>query len=267
MSASAALFFFTLRQSFRDMKFWLVVTALFLPCVLVGVVRYFGPPQNVEQAWALYHGLIHFMFLLGLVPLACMIHGAGLIGTEVEARTITYLITRRLKRRTVLAVRFAAALTALTLACWAALIALHFCVVVNRDWVSMSTNMGAPWSPVRDLTVYLGLMPAALAGFLALFALIGIVFSKPLAWSLVYFVIFELILGNIPADVSRYSIIRQLRSWAVAMMPSVERLGSEVMVADSRGLRNVILVAVIALVFACIRVSRRELVPGKVARD
>ena len=110
MSAIIALFFFTVRQSLRDMKFWLVVAALFLPCLLAGVVRYFGPPPTLERVWSLYHGMIQFMFLLGLIPLACMIYGSGLIGAEVESRTITYLITRTLKRRTVLTVRFAAVL-------------------------------------------------------------------------------------------------------------------------------------------------------------
>jgi len=267
MSASIALFFFTLRQSVRDLKFWLVVAALFLPCLLVGVVRYFGPQQSLERAWTLYHGLAQFMYLLGLVPLACMIFGTGLIGAEVEARTITYLITRRLRRRTVLAIRFAAALVALTVASWAGLLALHVCVVANRDWAMMKAGTLGEWNPVSDLSVYFGLIPVAVGGFLALFTLFGILFAKPLAWSLVYFVMFELVLGNIPAEVNQYSLVRHLRCWAVSRIPNLTQLNPEVMIADPAGLRNVIIAGVVGLVLACVWIGRRELVPGKVARD
>lgn len=267
MSTMLALFNFTLRQCLRDLKFWLTVVALFLPCVLVGVVRYFGPAQSPDRAWMLYQGLTHFMLLLVLVPLASMIYGTGLIGAEVESRTITYLITRRLRRRTVLAVRFVAIWIALTAACWAGLVALHLCVVARRNWTGMDHGTLGGWNVTAELFDYMVLIPVAVGGFLAVFALIGIVFSRPLAWSLVYFVMFELILGNIPADVNQYSLVRHLRGWAVTRVANLERLNPEMMIADSGGLRNVILVGGVSLILACVWIGRRELVPGKVARD
>ncbi len=267
MTAIIALFFFTIRQSLRDVKFWLVVAALFLPCLLVGVVRYFGPPQNIERAWSLYHGLIQFMFLLGLIPLACMIYGTGLIGSEVESRTITYLIIRKLKRRTVLAVRFASVLTVLTSVSLAALVALHVCVIVNQEWTTTIFGQAVAWNPVAELKVYLCMIPVAVAGFLSIFTLIGILVSRPLAWSLVYFVLFELVVGNVPAAISKYSLARQLRGWVVSVVPELNQLNPQLLIADPNGLWNVSMVAVASLVVSCIWIGRRELVPHKVARD
>lgn len=267
MTAIIALFLFTVRQSLRDMKFWLVVAALFLPCLLVGVIRYFGPPQKVDTAWALYHGLIQFMFLLGLIPLACMIYGTGLIGAEVDARTITYLITRSLKRRTLLIVRFAAVFAVLIFACYVSLAALHVCVLSGQDWATSVFGASDEWNPLIELRLYACMVPVAVAGFLSVFTLIGILVSRPLAWSLVYFVMFELVVGNIPAAVSKYSLARQLRGWVVSVIPELSKLNPQILLPDSNGLWNVGVVVLCALILSCIGIGRRELVPHKVARD
>ena len=267
MSAILALFTFTVRQAFGDLKFWLVVAALFFPCLLVGVIRYFGPPQSMAHAWSAYHGLVQFMFVLGLIPLACMIYGSGLIGSEVDAKTITYLITRTLKRRTVLVTRFAAVFTVLAAACCVALVGLHVCVVAGQEWATSAFGPAEGWYPASELKVYLLMTPVAVAGFLAVFALIGIVATRPLAWSLAYFVLFELVVGNVPAEVNKYSLARHLRAWIVSVIPEVAQLNPQILVADPRGLWNVGLVAAASLVLACVWIGRRELVPHKVARD
>lgn len=267
MTAMVALFQFTARQTLRDVKFWLAVAALFLPCVLVGIIRYFGEPPRVDQAWELYHGVVCFMVLLGLVPLICMIYGTGLIGSEVESRTITYLITRTLKRRTVLFVRFAAVFALLTLACCASVVGLHVSIVAGQAWaVSLFSNI-EQWAMGRDLAIYLAMMPLAVGGFLSLFTLIGIIVTRPLAWSLVYFVMFELVAGNVPAEISRYSLARQVRSWVVNVNPAIADLNPNILVGDPNGIWNVLAVIVVALVLSGIWIGRRELVPHKVARD
>jgi ABC-2 type transport system permease protein len=267
MSAIIALFVFTIRQAFGDLKFWLVVAALFLPCLLVVVIRYFGPPQSVHDAWAAYHGLIQFMFVLGLIPLACMIYGSGLIGSEVDSKTITYLITRTLKRRTVLATRFAAVFTVLAAACCLALVGLHICVVSGQEWATSVFGPADGWYPASELKIYLAMVPVAVGGFLAIFTLLGILVRRPLAWSLAYFVLFELVVGNVPAAVSKYSLARQLRGWVVSMIPEVAQLNPHVLVADAAGLWNVALVSAASLILACVWIGRRELVTHKVARD
>lgn len=267
MSAIAALFTFTVRQTIRDLKFWLAAAAMFLPCVLVGIIRYFGETPRVDQAWELYHGMICFMVLLGLIPLICMIYGTSLIGSEVESRTITYLITRKLKRRTVLLVRFAAEFTVLSAACSFPVAALHVCVVAGQPWAHSMFGEIEQWNLGRDLAIYMAMIPLAVGGFLSLFTLIGIAVTRPLAWSLLYFVMFELVAGNVPADVSKYSLARQVRSWVVSVNPTISELNPNILIGDPNGIWRVLLVSVTALVLSGIWIGRRELVPHKVARD
>lgn len=267
MTATIALFRFTIRQALLDIKFWLVVAALFFPCLLAATIRYFGPPMDVQEAWKLYHGLVQFMFLMGLIPLACMVYGSGLIGSEVESRTITYLITRTLKRRTILLVRFAALFIVLTAACVVALGALNACMIAGQEWSNSIFAADGPWDPVHDLKVYLLLSPAAVAGFLAVFTFIGLLAARPLALSLIYFVIFELVVANVPAAVSKYSLLHQLRGWAVSAIPPLNNLNPELLLPDEGGLRNVALVVLAALLISSILITRKELVPHKVAKD
>ena len=268
MNAILALFFFTVRQSLRDLKYWLVVAVLFLPCLLVGIVRYFGPVPKVTAAWMLYHGLVQLMLLMGMIPLVCMIYGSGLIGAEVESRTIGYLITRTLRRRTVLLTRYAAVFLVLTVTCYAALAALHVCILAGQPWASSMFASVEQWNTARELGVYLAVTPVAVAGFLAIFTLIGVFAAKPLALSLLYYIVFEIVLGNVPAAVSKYSIVRQIRGWVVSGIPELNQVNPELFgVAGASGLRNILIVTVAALILSCLCVGRRELVQHKVARD
>ena len=186
----------------------------------------------------------------------------------MESRTIGYLITRTLRRRTVLVTRFAAVFLVLTVTCYAALGALHVCALAGQPWANSMLTSVVEWNAAQDLGVYLAVTPVAVAGFLAIFTLIGVVAAKPLALSLLYYIVFEIALGNVPAAVSKYSIVRQLRGWVVSRIPELNQINPEVFrVADAGGLGNIMIVTFAALILACVCIGQRELVPHKVARD
>lgn len=273
----AALFLFTIRQMLRDAKFWAVAAALFLPCALALLIRHFHPPiNNLAPAWYLYHGLSQFMFLMGLLPLACMIYGTGLIGSEAESKTIGYLITRRLRRRTVLLTKFAATALVLIAACGVASAAIYACVVFRLDWPSLAPKSAAlaHWAPAQELIVYLSVTALGVIGFLAIFSLIGLLTAKPLAMSVLYMVVVELVIGNLPLGARAYSLIHQLRVSAAASIPRLadlfelpSDLGAQLFPTNGSGVPEVLIASAAALVLACVLVSVRELTPSKVARD
>lgn len=275
--AIAALFLFTIRQMLRDAKFWAVAAALFLPCGLALLIQRFHPPIHcLTPAWHLDHGLSQFMFLMGLVPLACMIYGTGLIGSEAESRTIGYLITRRLRRRTVLLTKFVATALVLILICSAAAAAIYASVVWRLDWPSLAPKSGdlVDWNPAQELIVYLGIAALGVIGFLAIFSLIGLLTTRPLAMSVLYMVVVELVVGNLPAGARAYSLIHQLRVTAAAAIPRLVELfelpsgmGSQFFPANGSGVPEVLIVSGAALFLACVLVTVRELTPSKVARD
>jgi len=277
IGAIAALFLFTIRQMLRDAKFWAVAAALFLPCALALLIRRFHPPINdLAPAWHLYHGLSQFMFLMGLLPLACMIYGTGLIGSEAESRTIGYLITRRLRRRTVLLTKFVATALVLIVVCGVAAAAIYASVVCRLDWQSLAPKSAAlaDWNPAQELMVYLNITVLGVIGFLAIFSLIGLLTAKPLAMSVFYMVVVELVIGNLPARARAYSLIHQLRVTAAAAIPRLVELfelpsdlGAQLFPAHGSGVPEVLIVSGAALFLACVLVTARELTPSKVARD
>ena len=277
VGAIAALFFFTMRQIVRDAKFWGVAAVFLLPCALTLTIRRFAPPvTSLEQPWRLYHGLFQFMFLMGLLPLSCMIHGTALVGADAESRTIGYLITRRLRRRTVLLTKyFATALVLVPLGC-ASVFALHASVVTGMDLASLAgRSPGLPdWNPAHDLTVYLYITALGVFGFLAIFGVIGLLTAKPLALSVTYFAMFELFISNLPVGARQYSLTHHLRVTAVVKIPHLTRLfdlpgdlARQLFPADGSGVAEVLIVAAAAMIFASVLVSIRELTPSKVARD
>jgi ABC-2 type transport system permease protein len=277
IGAIAALFFFTIRQMLRDAKFWAVAAVLLLPCALILTIRYFAPPiKSVEPLWEFYHSAVQFMFLMGLLPLACMIYGTGLIGAEAESRTIGYLITRRLRRRTVLLTKFIATALVLAMLGDAALAALHALTVTGHDWPSLAAKSGAlaDWNPMHDLSVYLGVTALGVVGFLAVFTLIGLLSAKPLALSVFYLVVFELVISNLPVGARAYSLIHQLRVTAAGAIPRLtklfqlpDELTKRLYPAGGSGVPPALMIVGAALLIAFVLVTIRELTPAKVARD
>ena len=277
VGAIAALFLFTIRQMLRDAKFWAVAAAQFLPCALALLIHRFHPPiHDLGPAWHLYHGLSQFMFLMGLLPLACMIYGTGLIGTEAESKTIGYLITRRLRRRTVLLTKFVATALVLIVVCGVAAAAIYASVLWRLDWQSLAPKSGAlaDWNPAQELIVYLNVTALGVIGFLAIFSLIGLLTAKPLAMSVLYMVVVELVIGNLPAGARAYSLIHQLRVRAVAAIPGLVKLfelpsdlGAQLFPANGSGVPEVLVVSGVAVFLACVLVTMGELTPSRVARD
>jgi ABC-2 type transport system permease protein len=216
------------------------------------------------------------MFLMGLLPLACMIYGTGLIGAEVESRTIGYLITRRLRRRTVLLTKFIATALVLAILGDAALAALHALTVTGHDWLSLAAKSGAlaDWNPMHDLAVYLAVTTLGVVGFLAIFSLIGVLTAKPLALSVSYMVIVELVLSNLPVGARAYSLMHQLRLTAAGAIPQLTKLfqlppelTQQLYPEGGSGVAEVLIVVGTALLLGCMLVTFRELTPAKVARD
>ncbi|MBI1825778.1 MAG: hypothetical protein HY287_12975 [Planctomycetes bacterium] len=275
--AMTALFFFTISQMLRDAKFWVMGIVLLLPSVLALVIEHFAPPRHsLEPAWDLYHGLLQYMFLMGLVPLTCMLYGTGLIGAETESRTIGYLITRRLRRSTVILTRFVATALVLTLLCDVAATAIHISIMSGVNWQALAAHLGqfAAWSPMHDLTVYWCVIALGVLGFLAIFSLIGLLTAKPLALSVIYMVVFELIIGNVPAGARVYTLMHQLRVTAVGAIPGLKvlfalppELTARLFSANGSGITQVLIISAVALTLACVLITVRELTPSKVARD
>ncbi|MEW6249907.1 MAG: hypothetical protein AB1716_04615 [Planctomycetota bacterium] len=265
-----ALFGFTLRQILTQHKLWLALLILLFPSGILVLVRSVAGDLRSNELWEAYHVLMQFLLLMLMLPLVCLLYGTALIGAEVEQRTVIYLLTRRLHRATVLLVRFGATWAALTILCAAAMLVLH--VTVTYRTGAAAAEIG--WRPWHELRVYLALAPAATAGFLAVFTTISLAFGRPLIISTAYFVVFELVLANLPVQARQLSISHLLRQTLVAEIPRVRRLQQlPVEIADLvypagvTGVWTLVLVVAVLLAGAALLMTVRELVPARVSRD
>ncbi|MCK4658778.1 MAG: hypothetical protein KAV82_04580 [Phycisphaerae bacterium] len=280
MGPIIALFWFTLRQTLLTRKIWMALALLAGPSVLTLVVRNVDSPLvNVESLWKFYHALVQFLLIMVIVPLVCMVHGTGLIGAEVEGHTLVHLITRRMRRSTVLLVKFISTAFALAVLCDLAIVALHLSTFLGQDMPTLLAGSPgyADWSPGHDLVCYLAMIPVGVVGFLAVFTAIGMFTAQPLALSAFYLIVVEIVIGNIPIGARVYSLLHPLRVTMVGAMPRLTHLfyQSE-MSAELRqqlypegatGLPTLFVIVLIALALSSLLVTRRELMPRKVSRE
>jgi hypothetical protein len=276
MGPIVALFNFTIRQTLLSRKIWLTVLILAAPCVLLLVIRSVAPPvHNAKSLWEMYHVVAHIFLMSVLLPLVCLVHGTAMIGTDVEARTIVYLITRRMRRVTVLIVKFIATALVLAVLCDLGMIGLHLCALAGRDVSSLVAHSSyADWNPANDLCCYLMIIPVGVLGFLAVFNLIGLLTARPLAMSVFYLIAVEVILSNIPLRARMYTLLHQLRVTVAGVMPRVcdlyelpSTLREELYPQGTTALPELFGVVLVALVLSGVLITLRELMPAKVSRE
>lgn len=151
----------------------------------------------------LYGYLIALFWVRNALPLAALFYATALIADEVEGRTLTYLLTRPIQRRAILAGKFAAYLvTTLCLALPAAVVTFFVLTVSSGASVAAS---------VPDLFRDLGVLALTLLVYGALFALLGVLMKRPLIPGLLFLFVWEMI-ANLPGYMPRFTVTAWLRS-------------------------------------------------------
>ncbi|HET9316119.1 MAG TPA: ABC transporter permease [Vicinamibacteria bacterium] len=200
----------------------------------------------------LYGYLVALFWVRNALPLAALFYATALIADEVEGRTLTYLITRPVRRSAILAGKFAAYLvTTLCLALPAAVIT--FFMLATSRGVSLAAS-------VPDLFRDLGVLALTLLVYGALFALMGVLMKRPLLPGLLFLFVWEMA-ANLPGYVPRFTITAWLRS-LVTHRPAgrgMSEIFGQVLPADL-GLAVLTALTVVFLWLAIWIFSRREYV-------
>jgi ABC-type transport system involved in multi-copper enzyme maturation permease subunit len=269
-----ALLGFTVRQMLLHRKVWVTLLLLAGPCALTLLIRSVEPAEDLEDVWNSFHGPVQFMAFLIVLPLICMLCGTSLIGAEVDGRTLVYLLTRKMRRATVLLVRFAATALVLAILFDLALVAQYFCAVGGVDLPALADTSDLTWKPLDDLLCYLAVGPLGVLAFLAIFSLIGLLSSRPLSASIVYVLVVEFFLSNLPAGARVYTILHQLHLTMFGAIPRLTKLYdlpredvARFFPPDSTGTVALCIISLVAVALACVLMTTRELVPAKVARE
>jgi len=268
-----ALFGLTLRQILRDSKLLLAIAVLLGPSLIAIVLRNVDADlyANRQDLWRAYHTIFLFLYLMVCVPLVSILFGPTLIATEAEAGTAVYLLTR-LRRSTILLVRYAATTLVLAVAVMVCLTAFHFSLLggVDREILKDANDLS---QPLVTLRYYLILGSIGTAAFLAIVSMISVATAKSLVIACFY-VIAEIILCNLPIPARQYTIQHLLRQYLTAGLKGVRKvfelpreLEQSLYPLGTHHLWIVGVVVAVALLLTCLLVSTRELTPSKVGKD
>lgn len=152
----------------------------------------------------LFQVLMIPLFLQVVLIFVTLVHATTLIREEIEDNTLPYLLTRPISKPAIVAYKY--------LGYVAAVLVLMVPPVVLAYAVT-AWYTGTPLQ--TDLDVLSGFVSATVLGSVAygaLFLFISVVIRKPLTVGLLVGFVWESIVGSIPGDVPKLSVIHYLRS-------------------------------------------------------
>lgn len=147
-----------------------------------------------------YHWLIDFYFFV-ILPLNCVRACGGLIRDEVQANTLGFLTTRPVSRAKLLWAKFLAQMG------WAQILLfietlLLFAVGALRELPNLASL----------LPLFLGAQVLAVVVWSALGTVLGQLTKRYMAAGLLYGLVVEIGIGQIPTNINNLSVIRQFKS-------------------------------------------------------
>lgn len=198
--ALGALYGLTLRQHLHG-KRWVAAAALFLlPAALVVVIR--STAREVPGTWLEF--LFAFLFIpQALLPLVALLYASGMIQDEQEEQTITYLLIRPIPKWALYAVKLLATLTT-TVVLTAVFTALTFAAVY------VGGDAGGENIPLRCLKA-VGVHSLAVAAYCCVFGLMSLLTKRTLVVGILYAVIVEGLMANLPLSVRLVTVIYYAR--------------------------------------------------------
>lgn len=196
------------------------------------------------------------VFGLSLVIMS-VVFCTNVVSQEVEQKTIVYLLTRPVRRWSLLLAKFAAALVFVIVAVWVC--DLLLATVAYGPGHFKGTPVG------RDLLI----LPLGAVAYGGLFLLLATLFNKPLVYGLLFAFGYESWVPNLPGSFSKWSLMAYLR----VLAPHAEPPKSGIDLKDllqflspdeiTSGLawKVIILVPVVCLILASVIFSKGQYVP------
>lgn len=201
------LFTLTLRQHMRG-KRWMVMVLLSLLApglaLLIRGTAVDAPPMMLEF-------LLGLMFIPQLLlPLVALLYAAGIIQDEQEEQTITYLLVRPIPKWALYTVKLLATLTT----------AIGFTVAITvLTYAAIYLGAGAPAADLslRCLKVA-AIHSLAVVAYCSLFGLLSLLTKRILILGVVYTVLVEGLLANLPFGIRLITVIYYTRLIAYRSM-------------------------------------------------
>lgn len=263
ISADLFLFRSALRDATRPRRLLGTLLLVFLPAAL-GLAGRLLTPQADWAPEDLYDTLVPLLIFSFSLTILSVVYGTGVVGQEIEQKTIVYLLTRPIKRWRILIARFAVSLL----------------VVMATTTLSLLLLALALFGPSQFASAGVGPDLRALAlgtlAYGALFLLLGALSPRPLIYGLLFVFGWETWVPRLPGAFAKISIMSYLRALAareIAPAASsnndngglgfLQTLGSAPQTVIPTSLAWTVLGAVtaVSLLTALVVFSRREYAP------
>jgi hypothetical protein len=141
------------------------------------------------------------LYFFVILPLGCVRASGALIRDDLQSDTLSFLTTRPLTRVRLLLLKF------LAKTAWLQLFALvEALLLLSTGWLRQMPDLGTL------LALFLGVQCLAVLAWSALGALFGMLTRHYLALALVYGLIVELGIGNIPTNIHSLSLLRHFKA-------------------------------------------------------
>jgi len=160
------------------------------------------PPQI--GGFDLYGSIIALYYVRNVLPLAALFYAGALVADEVEGKTLTYLLTRPIRRPAILAGKFAAYLATTLSFSLPAAVVTFFLLVTTHGFQGVGSR-------VSDLLIDLGVVALTLLAYGSLFTLLGVLLRRPVIPGLLFLFVWEAV-ANFPGYMPRLTLTGYLRS-------------------------------------------------------
>jgi ABC-2 type transport system permease protein len=202
----------------------------------------------------LYGVIVAIYDIRNVLPLCALFFAASLVADEVEGKTLTYLLTRPLRRASILLGKFAAYVVTSLIFAWPVTVLTFFLLATSRGLAGLGARVGVLF---QDL----GVIAVALVAYGALFTLLGVLVKRPAIPGLLFLYGWELV-ANLPGYLPRFTVTAYLRS-LLSHRPAQEGLSEllgQVSFGAAESVASLGLLTVLFLVLAFGIFSGREYV-------
>jgi len=166
------------------------------------------PEKDEEDAMDFFMGLIVILYLQMIVLYVCFLYASALITSEVDDRTITYLISRPIRKLEIVVYKYFGYIISLF---------IIFAIPASINYGILASDMGS--SGITDnldfLLFSLGGMLVGIILWGAFFIFLASIFRNPLMPGFLICIFWESLIANIGTNVSKLTVTFQIRTFII----------------------------------------------------
>jgi ABC-type transport system involved in multi-copper enzyme maturation permease subunit len=245
-NAIAVIFASFFKSGLKAMRTRVFILLSLVPVLLMFIVRIVEPSSALDF---FSHAMLSLYFQL-LIPVLALFFGTTIVNEELDNKTLVYLTTSPVPRRSIILGKYLAAFLLLLLIIGSGFLLSFLAVAANR------LGQAAAW---EELGVFLGTSMLALFCYSALFTLLGTFMKKSILIGLFFIFGWESVVQYFPGVTQKFTIIH----WIKSLLPIPPGANSFLIfqLQPSPALESVLVLLVAGLIFLAAAVfifERRE---------